>query len=292
MIFKDSQHTSIVYLMMAGLTLVTIALWSAIIAGSTSGKLALYFLNIGQGDSSFIQLPNGVQILIDGGPSGPALLENLAKIMPPQDRYIDLVMMSHPQLDHFAGFIDLLKKYQIGAFIGSGRRGPIAGYDELHRQIEAHGIPYFALAEGDAITAGDSKLSILGPSPSELLSGELNDTVLVTLLETPQVKALYTGDIGFVNEQRLIAKYKLDVDVLKVGHHGSRFSSGEPFLKALTPAVAVIEVGKNTYDHPTKDALDRLHKYVSQVLRTDQQGIVKITPIADALEVFSSKKTY
>jgi competence protein ComEC len=209
--------------------------------------------------------------------------------MPAQDRYIDLVIMSHPQLDHFGGLIEVLKKYEVGAFLGSGRKGSIGEYKELHRQITAHAVPYIEVREGDVLALGDSKISILGPSPSEVLSGELNDTMVVALLETPTIKALYTGDIGFSNEERISKQYDIDVDVLKVGHHGSRFSSGENFLKKVAPAIAVIEVGKNTYGHPTKAALDRLAKYTKNIFRTDQQGSVKVVAEANTLSVFNLK---
>ncbi len=288
MIFKEST-IGLVRLLLGALVLITVGLWVAVFGGSSGGTTTLYFLNIGQGDSSFIQLASGAQVLIDGGPSGKALLENLAKIMPAQDRYIDLVIMSHPQLDHFGGLIDVLKKYEVGAFIGSGRKGQVAAYKELHAQIEKHAVPYVEVREGDAIAIGDAKISILGPSPSEVLSGELNDTMVVALLETSDIKALYTGDIGFANEERIAKQYDVDVDVLKVGHHGSRFSSGEYLLKEVTPSVAVIEVGKNTYGHPTKAALERLSKYAQRVFRTDQQGIVKVVAEASALNVFNLK---
>jgi competence protein ComEC len=288
MIFKESKSNT-ASLLLGALILVAIGLWGAVLSGHAATSEALYFFSVGQGDSSFVQLASGVQILIDGGPSGKALLENLAQVMPAQDRYIDLVIMSHPQLDHFGGLIEVLKKYEVGAFLGSGRKGSIGEYKELHRQITAHAVPYIEVREGDVLALGDSKISILGPSPSEVLSGELNDTMVVALLETPTIKALYTGDIGFSNEERISKQYDIDVDVLKVGHHGSRFSSGENFLKKVAPAIAVIEVGKNTYGHPTKAALDRLAKYTKNIFRTDQQGSVKVVAEANTLSVFNLK---
>jgi len=286
MIFLEKNKTK-VYLLLGVLFFVAIALVVAMFTSGSNKRASLYFLNIGQGDSSLIELPNGVQILIDGGPSGKVLLENLAQILPPQDRYIDLLLMTHPQTDHFAGFIEVLKNYEVGSFIGSGRIASAGAYEELHRLIEEKQVPYLQLMEGDQIRIGDSVLRLLGPSRNEILSGELNDSTLVALLETPQLKALYTGDIAFAVEDRLIAKYDLDVDVLKVGHHGSRFSSGEKFLAELTPAVVVIEVGKNAYGHPTKAALDRLMASGAKILRTDKQGIIKIEPDGGIIRVFN-----
>lgn len=176
--------------------IVDIGVWVYMFLPVAGHSTSLDFLDIGQGDSEFIQLSGGAQIIIDGGPSGSALLKNLAKVMPPQDRYIDLLLMTHPQLDHFAGFIDVLKNYQVGAFIGNGRKGDIAAYQQLHQELVAHHVPYIQVKEGDIITIGDSHLTVLSPSPTDLLSGELNDTCLVTMLETPQLRALYTCDAG------------------------------------------------------------------------------------------------
>jgi len=288
MIFKESKN-KLAQLLLGALFLISIGLWGAVLGGHFASNEALYFFSVGQGDSSFIQLASGAQILIDGGPSGKALLENLSKVMSAQDRYIDLMVMTHPQLDHFGGFISLLKNYEIGTFISSGRKGEISAYYELSSLLEKMKVPRLVLGEGDSITVGDDNLSILAPTQTGILSGELNDTALVVLLETAKIKALYTADIDSHTEEELIAKYDLDVDVLKVAHHGSRFSSSEKFLQKISPAVAVIEVGKNTYGHPTKAALDRLGKFTQEIFRTDKQGIVKVIGEANSLKIFSSR---
>src|SRR3989344_4254135 len=95
------------------------------------GAAELYFLDVGQGDSELIILPQGkdgrsIKILVDGGPPNGKLISDLSSILPLEDRYIDLVIMTHPQLDHFGGFIELLRRYEVGRFIGTGRKGEIA----------------------------------------------------------------------------------------------------------------------------------------------------------------------
>lgn len=289
MIFEPKKASALyLALFIALIADATLFVWA--FAGHRATTLTapeLYFLSIGQGDSSLIQLPGGEQILIDGGPSGKALIQNLEKILPPQDRYIDLLVSTHPQLDHFGGFIDLLKRYQVGLFLGNGRTAKIAAYPELISQLKENDVRYLQVQEGDNIRIGDTKLKVLGPSKQNVLSGELNDTGIVLLLDSPQIRALYTADIGFNVENELIKKYDLDVDVLKVGHHGSRFSSGETFLAATSPLVATIGVGKNTYGHPTQDALGRLTKYVRQVTRADQDGIVKVVPDDETIRVYN-----
>lgn len=258
-----------------GLCVADIALWSLVLGNDAQSGTELYFFDIGQGDSQLVVLPHNIKVLIDGGPTG-AVLDNLAEILSPVDRRIDVLMMTHPQLDHFGGLIDVLNTYQVGVFVGSGRKADVEAYQELHDALVKNDVPYVQLTEGDALKIGDARFDILSPSPQESLSGELNDSSVVALLTTPEFRALYTGDIGENIETRLVRDYDIDVDVLKVGHHGSRFSSSEAFLKEVSPAVSVIEVGKNTYGHPTKVVLDRLLKYGSQIFRTDTQGMIKI----------------
>lgn len=247
----------------------------AVIADGTAKNTELYFLDIGQGDSQFVVLPGGVQILIDGG-TGPRVLDKLAKVMPPYDRYIDLVILTHPQLDHFGGLIDVLKTYQVGAFIDSGREGTAKAYGDLKTTLEKNGARHVVLKEGDAIKYDGAVFKVLNPSRKNLISKELNDTALVMLFEKDGLRVLYTGDIGFNVEKELLTKYNLSAQVLKVGHHGSKYSSGKDFLAEVRPTVSIIEVGKNTYGHPTKETLTRLANAGSQVYRTDLDGIIKL----------------
>lgn len=265
------------------------SLWAVILRDRAYvGGNELYFFDVGQGDGQLVLLSGGEKVLIDGGPTG-AVLDGLGRVLSPLDRRIDVVMMTHPQLDHFAGLIEVLNLYDVGVFVGSGRVADVEAYRELREALMKNEVPYVQMKEGDAIMIGDARLDILGPSDEEVLSGELNDSSLVALLTVPEFKALYTGDIGFMVEERLVRDYDIDVDVLKVGHHGSRFSSGEVFLKEITPAISVIGVGKNTYGHPTKTVLDNLLRYGSRIFRTDTDGLIKIEYVDGALVVSGEK---
>ena len=125
-LFKKTRKTPLVYWLLSALGFITVFLIFAILLMQRRDGLQLYFLNVGQGDSELIELAGGVRVLIDGGPDGKRLLENLDVVLPAHERYIDLLIMTHPQLDHFGGFIELLKKYKVGAFVGAMRRGGIA----------------------------------------------------------------------------------------------------------------------------------------------------------------------
>ena len=250
-----------------------IFIWGQILFKNNSGDLGLYFLDVGQGDSQLI-LADGIKIMIDGGPVNGKALENLAKLLPSSDRYIDLLVLTHPQLDHYGGFIDVFKNYNVGSFIASGRKGESDAYLSLVEIIKDKKIPYIALIEGRVIRYKDLSLEVLSPSLKNLSSSELNDTSLVILLKDGDLKVLYTGDIGANVEKELAGKYDLSAQVLKVGHHGSRFSSSKEFLGELQPKIAIIEVGKNTYGHPTSAALGRLADVGAQVFRTDVNGLL------------------
>ena len=134
-----------------------IFIWGQILFKNNNGDLKLYFLDVGQGDSQLI-LVDGIKIMIDGGPVNGKALENLVKLLPSSDRYIDLLVLTHPQLDHYGGFIDVLKNYNIGAFVANGRKGESDAYLSLVEVIKDKQIPYIALAKGSVIRYKDLSL--------------------------------------------------------------------------------------------------------------------------------------
>lgn len=265
--------------------------WGQIVSGKSNNNLEVYFLDVGQGDGELAILPGGVQVLIDGGPNNKVLNE-ISAVMAPTDRYIDLVVLSHPQYDHFAGLIDVLKRYKVGAFIYNGREGEAKAFADLKKALKETGTPEIILAGGDKIKYRDSRFDVLSPSPDLLKSPELNDTTLVMKLGdlNSATNVLFTGDIGENVEKYLVDNFNIGVDVLKVAHHGSRFSSSGEFLGAARPKIAVIEVGKNTYGHPTTQALNRLSSADARIFRTDQDGTVKFVINEEGINIFTKKR--
>ncbi len=290
MLYRRKSNTKEILRALVALAAFDAMLWYFVAAGTASGgSLELSFLSVGQGDSQLISIPNGrepTQILIDGGPDA-RVLGSLAQVLPASDRSLDLVVMTHPELDHFSGLVDVLTNYRIGAFIGTGRKRAGGEYGELQRVLAERGVPSIALREGDRIRIGDATLAAFGPSPDELASSELNDGSLVVMLEAGGLRALFTGDIGSDAERRLARDYDLRAHVLKVPHHGSRFSSSEPFVSEVRPRVAVIGVGKNRYGHPTPDVLERLAAVGARVLRTDRDGTVRMVRKGKNLELYT-----
>jgi len=263
-----------------------------------------YFLDVGQGDSELIIFPGNIKVMTDAGPDD-AVLASLARALPPDDTYLDLAIISHPQADHFNGFNFILDHYRVGAFIYNGRDDdpPNVQWSGLKAKIAAKGIPFITLGAGDKIRIGAGvatstrdEIDILSPSLAFDQSAELNDTGFVELIKTPEFRTLLTADTGFNVEDWLLENrgdgaVDIRADVLKVPHHGSNYASNAAFLRAVAPRVAVIEVGaKNTYGHPGKDTLARLASSTHAVVyRTDQNGTVEAWPDDGNLKVKKDK---
>lgn len=266
-------------------------LWLDIFSGWSRSVASIYFLNVGQGDSSLVIFPSpvrgqpGVKLLIDGGPMNGLVKKNLGQILPASDRYIDLVMISHPQTDHFGGLLELLEDYDIGAVLTSSEDGSTEFWKEFERIRKKKGIPRILVSEGDRIVYGNSEFSVLSPTADS--GDDMNEISIAGILEILGIKTFFGGDIGFKKESELARKYDLDVDILKVNHHGSKYSSGGEFLREVSPIFSVIEVGKNSYGHPTEEALGRLENYGSKIFRTDVSGFIRMVIEGGKLRVYT-----
>lgn len=266
------------------LFLLDILVWRTIWRG-VSQNPEIYFLSVGQGDSELAVLPGGVQILIDAGGNNRVLRE-LASILPFSDRYLDLVMLSHPEPDHFLGLIDVLKNYHIGAFIFNGRDGVSDAWPILLEIIKENKIKTAVLSAGDKIRRGEIYFDILAPTTEMLKQKNQNESCLVLELNAADRKILFTGDSGVKTENFLLQNLRTKIDILKVSHHGSKYSTTEKFLAALQPSFAFIEVGKNGYGHPTPEVLSRLAAIGAKIFRTDTDKTIKVSLTLEGIKVF------
>jgi len=261
--------------------------WYLIIFPRPISGSELYFLSVGQGDSSLLLLPSGagrpVKFLVDGGPMNGGLNSSLEKILG-SDKDIDVVFVSHPQIDHFGGLIGILKNYRIGVVLYNGEDVDSGNWAEFNRIISEKKMAKIALAKGDNVVYANSIIKTLN---SANLSANTNDSGLVLGLETDGFKALFTADIDAATEKILAQSGNIASDILKVSHHGSKYSSNLFFLEKVAPKISVVEVGKNSYGHPAKEALDRLKKVGSQIFNTYEQGIIKIVKEGGELKVFN-----
>lgn len=282
--FIEGNFKKAVFLLVLFFVLDILVLWQINGGDAANGKLSLYFLPVGQGDSELAMLPGGAKLLIDGGPPDSLVLKNLDEILSPRDRYIDLVVLTHPQQDHFGGLIEILKRYKVGAFIWNGEVGTNPAMNDLLAAVGENKIPLVSLAAGDRIIYGESDINVLSPVVGGKV--DINEDALVLALQSGGTKTLFASDVGAKTEASILNSYSEPIDILKVGHHGSKFSSTASFLSALKPKVAVIEVGKNSYGHPTPEVLNRLADIGAKVFRTDQDGLIKFESIPGALQIF------
>ncbi len=263
-------------------------IWFEIFAQLPQNATIFSFLDVGQGDAELVEFRNGSRLLIDAGP-GTKLAQELKSALG-ENKYIDLALVTHPELDHFGGLSDALDRYTLGAVIFSGRDRDALEWEGLKKKIETMNIPVVILKAGDKIRIGETVIDFYSPTSMLMQSAETNDTSLVFRLDSPDADVLYTGDIDSKLEARLIKSYDLAADILKVPHHGSKYSSSAEFLAAVNPALTVIEVGsRNSYGHPARETLERLEKF-AQVFRTDRDGTVKIEAVAGKLRLFTSRK--
>ncbi|OGZ66711.1 MAG: hypothetical protein A2822_00760 [Candidatus Staskawiczbacteria bacterium RIFCSPHIGHO2_01_FULL_41_41] len=252
--------------------------------------LNVEILDVGQGDSIFIRTPAHRNIVIDGGPDA-AVLSKLSGRLPFWQKSLDVVILTHPDADHLMGILEILKKYKADYIVWTGMEREGANYQEwlsLLQKAKERGSQIIIAKPGLVITSGGAAVEVL--HPFENLEGqffkEANDTGIVARLAYGKKSFLFTADISSKVEEQLVTAGGVASDVLKVAHHGSKYSSFESFLQAVNPKVAVISVGgENTYGHPTPEVLQRLAKFGITVLRTDQRGDIKFVSDGEKIQI-------
>jgi len=247
----------------------------------TVAQPTYYALDVGQGDATLVEFPGSVRVLIDAGVD-QSVVQQAAQALG-DTTYIDIGIITHPQKDHFYGFIPLLKRYRFGMILWNGRldASDRKNWDFLVAELERQAIPLMRVGRGDTVRTSSMRADILSPGPEYIESGELNDTSVCLLFQTAAWRALITGDIDAVVEQDLVRRFggQLRADILKAPHHGSKYGSSAGFLAAVRPSFVTISLGaRNTYGHPALETLDRYEKIGAQVLRTDQDGPIRLSP--------------
>jgi competence protein ComEC len=241
------------------------------------GKLHVYFLDVGQGDSIFIVTPSGKQILVDGGPAPSVVLAQLARHMPFWDHSLDLVIATQPDADHLAGLVAVLERYTVGAVLAADwpdqARAPAVSR-WLQLMVERGPIRIPPQAGLRLQIEPGLEMTLLHPEAGTLLKG--NDASLVMRLAFGSTSFLLAGDVEEAGEAALIRSGRLQPStVLKAAHHGSKTGSSPEFLAATDPAVVVISVGVgNSFGHPSPQVLARLSD--RRVFRTDQSGTIEV----------------
>ncbi|MBU0998652.1 hypothetical protein KJ570_03960 [Patescibacteria group bacterium] len=241
-------------------------------------KFQIIACDVGQGDA-ILAIYGDIQILTDGGPDSK-VLDCLGAYIPFWDNTIELVILTHPDKDHFGGLIDVFERYEVLSFLKTKATSSNQSYQVLESIVGGKEVDTIYASDSLSIRLGKIYLDILNPIDSNEVSIEdknLNNSSIVSVLKFGNFEALLTGDIEIEGINRLIMEGKIhDVDYLKVPHHGSKNNITSGLLRFSSPEVAVISVGKNSYGHPNKEVLDLLNKLNIRVLRTDELGSILI----------------
>ena len=236
-----------------------------------SGDMVVHFIDVGQGDSIFIELPNSETMLIDAGEIGQGDLVSTYIFSQGYDT-IDHVVATHTHSDHIGGMPEVLDTFNIGTFYMTENTSTSNIFEQTLNKVNESSSDILYVMAGDIII-DNGKLLCEVVAPKAIDNDEMNNNSIVIKLTYGDNKFLFTGDAEKSEEDGIWTNIKCDV--LKVGHHGSDSSSTSNFLKKVEPKYAVISCGLgNTYGHPSDDVLKKLYDRNIDVFRTDLQGTI------------------
>ncbi len=244
---------------------------------NSENMLIVHYLDVGQGDCEFIELPDGRCLLIDAGESdySDTVIKTIRDLG--YDK-IDCIIGTHPHSDHIGGLKNVIDSFDVGEIYMPRASNDTYSFEKLLRKISEKGLKITAAEAGKTVLESDEyTMKLLAPNSTYY--EDLNNYSAVLKLEYNGFSFLFTGDAERLSESEMLENFgdELDCDVLKVGHHGSRYSSSAEFLSAVSPSYAIISCAKdNSYGHPHEEALNRLYGVGAQVLRTDQLGSITV----------------
>lgn len=267
---KYTVILTIIFMILAG----AFELFQGTVAITPSEDLKVHFLDVGQGDSIFIELPTNETILIDASIKDAS--DKIIKYLKEENvSKIDYVFATHPHSDHIGGMSAVIKAFDIGQIYMPKAVTTTKTYENLLLTIKDKNLKIKTAKAGNTIIdTDDLKLVVLAPNQDSYES--LNNYSIVLKLTYKEKSFLFMGDAETLSEKEITGD--VQADVLKVGHHGSRTSTSQAFLNKVNPSYAVISVGlNNDYKHPHQEVIDRLEKKNIKIYRTDQNGDIIFT---------------
>ncbi len=237
-------------------------------------QLEVIFLDVGQGDSVLIKTAFGKRVLVDGG-KYEFLEAKISKYFPWYKRKIDLVIATHPDLDHVGGLVGIMRRYDVSNFLHSGLLAGAEAYQQIAQIVQNKSIPVMNAKLGNTIYLDPlTRLEILYPE-NNLESFDANEYSVISRLVYQDTSVLLTGDANIFTEQDLVEFFGDDIksDILKLGHHGSSTSSSQSFLSMVSPEYAIVSAGcDNSYGHPDPKVIERVLSTNARILDTCTNG--------------------
>lgn len=270
-----------------------------IFQSQTRGQPRLIFCDVGQGDG--ILITRGIkQVVIDGGP-GTKIVDCLGQKMPFWDRTIEMVVLTHPQRDHLEGLIEVLARYDVGMIATTQVPNNTELFKEWEKSVGAEQAKIYVPNAGDqlVIDRGSTpsgveplSLQVLWPERDQIAiwkqnsPSDLNETSIVMRLDLNSICVYLTGDIPKEILEGLVDR---PCQILKVSHHGSKTGTSQEILDKANPAVAIIQVGKNSFGHPHKEVIDLLNSRGVKILRNDTNGIIEVESDGESFRLKSER---
>ena len=288
-------ETSLPWQIPAIVVVAAVLIWAAVLY-VPSGTLKVVFADIGQGDMTVITTPGGRRIVVDGGPDGVRAAGVLDAESPFWDRSVDLVVLTHPHADHVSGLTEIARRYKIDRILERRQEFDSAEYADWTKLAQSTNAEIIQAMPGMSLAFDDGvSIHVLGP-PDPMLVGtdsDVDNGSVVVRVVYGAVDFLITGDLFHEGERWMLRSGQpLASDVLKVGHHGSKTSSTDEFLRAVAPTAAVISVAQeNRFGHPDRTTMERLRRVVrdSQLFLTSDRGSVTFHTDGATLRVGTSR---
>jgi competence protein ComEC len=239
------------------------------ILNTSSNTIEIHFINVGQGDASFIDMGED-DILIDGGDPGKGVL---SYVLNTGSLDLDLVIATHPHEDHIGGLPEVFYGIPVLEVWDSGKVATTNVYGRYITAIREKAINLITVRSGyERVFSNGAILKVL--SPTNINVSDLNDVSVVTSLKYGNVNILFMGDAGAKIESSIMSNFNIKSDIIKIGHHGSSYSTSDSFIRSVSPQMAVISVGRNSYGHPNSITMTKLFGLGVQVFRTDTSGSI------------------
>lgn len=258
------------------------------VSSAATPTMKVHFINVGQGDATYIKMPGGEDILIDGGRQGQGD-KIIAYLKKQKVDDIEIMIATHPDADHIGALDEVLKAYKVESVYAPKVSHTTDAYKNFLKAVKAEKLTIKTAKAGVKLPLKTGTAKFVGPV-RDYGKTDLNNWSAVLHITYNKNKFLFAGDAEKTAETDMVkAKQTLQADVLKVGHHGAKTSSNKNFLDVVKPKYGVISVGKNSYGHPSTEVINRFKPYKTSIYRTDQKGNIIFTSTGTKITVATVK---